>query len=276
MFCQVKNWSCQVRQCYGATTLEHRLVESTTLTRYIEVADALRDKIRSGRWKPGDPLPRTSDLATQHGTSRATITHALAELGRDGLITYRSARTGWHVSHPPPRRRVSRTRLAASERAEGRGFFLTDAAHVGASPQVDTTVSTVSADPDVAGRLDLAVGDQVVQRHRVMRLDSQPAQIATGSIPAAIAAGTPIEYAHPGDGGIVDRLAELGYPITTHIERVRPERTATAVESAEFDLLADRVCEVVRVSYSDTRPVLTELIALPPHAVELIYEIPAE
>lgn len=242
-----------------------------------QIASDLRDRIAAGEIAAGHRMPQNYDLAKQYRTSRATVALSLARLGREGWVVFRDKLHGWAVAEQPRRRRLSRNRLSSAERARGRGFFLTDAADMHATPEVETTVCRTSADADTAARLEIDEDELVVQRHRVMSLDGAPAQIAVGSVPATIAADTALEQEHPGDGGIVARLADLDHAPVRHIERVIPERLATETEARLLALPAEStVCEIVRISYdADDGPVLTEHIVMGGRTVELVYEIPA-
>lgn len=245
--------------------------------KYARIAAGIRDAITSGEWAPGDRLPTTTELARTWATSRATIAHALGRLGREGVITYLSDRGGWQVAGPPRRRRLSRARFSRAEAETSRGFFLTDAHQAGAPAHVETTVATIPARGRVATLLQIPDGADVVQRHRVTSIGDRTAHIAIGHVPAEIAAGTPIESEHPGPGGIVARLAELGHQITRHVESVWPARPASTAELEALGLEAGAsVCQVTRVSYAGDRPVLVELIVMPPAEVELVYDLPAE
>ena len=236
--------------------------------KYARIAAGIRDAIASGEWAPGDRLPTTTELARTWATSRATIAHALGRLGREGVITYLSDRGGWQVAGPPRRRRLSRARFS---RAEAH-----DALQAGAPAHVETTVATIPARGRVATLLQIPDGADVVQRHQVMSIGERTAHIAIGHVPAEIAAGTPIESEHPGPGGIVARLAELGHQITRHVESVWPARPASTAELEALGLEAGAsVCQVTRVSYAGDRPVLVELITMSGMDVELVYEIPA-
>src|SRR5690606_21686569 len=184
--------------------------------KYARIAAGIRDAIASGEWAPGDRLPTTTELARTWATSRATIAHALGRLGREGVITYLSDRGGWQVAGPPRRRRLSRAQFS---RAEAH-----DALQAGAPAHAETTVATIPARGRVATLLQIPDGADVVQRHQVMSISDRTAHIAIGHVPAEIAAGTPIESEHPGPGGIVARLAELGHQITRHVESVWPAR----------------------------------------------------
>ncbi|TGB12720.1 GntR family transcriptional regulator [Streptomyces sp. MZ04] len=51
-----------------------------------DIADALRDRIRSGALKPGDRLPTQAVLAEEFGVERGTVRQALRTLQGDGLL----------------------------------------------------------------------------------------------------------------------------------------------------------------------------------------------
>ncbi|MEW2525675.1 winged helix-turn-helix domain-containing protein [Streptomyces sp. NPDC047071] len=53
-----------------------------------DIADALRDRIRTGTLKPGDRLPTQARLAEEFGVERGTVRQALHGLHRDGLINH--------------------------------------------------------------------------------------------------------------------------------------------------------------------------------------------
>lgn len=57
--------------------------------RYIEVADAIRADIQSGRNPVGSFLPSEPVLATNHGVSRSTVRAALSHLQGMGFVTRR-------------------------------------------------------------------------------------------------------------------------------------------------------------------------------------------
>ncbi len=70
---------------------------------YRQLADALRDQIRSGRLRPDDRLPVEPTLCRQYRVGRETVRQALAVLRGEGLVeTSRGIGT---VVCPPPERR---------------------------------------------------------------------------------------------------------------------------------------------------------------------------
>jgi DNA-binding transcriptional regulator YhcF (GntR family) len=52
-----------------------------------EIADTLRDRIRSGELRPGERLPTQAELAEEFGVERGTVRQALRALQDDGLLS---------------------------------------------------------------------------------------------------------------------------------------------------------------------------------------------
>jgi hypothetical protein len=65
------------------------------------IADALRERVRSGDLRSGDPLPSERGLASEFGVNRLTLRKALDVLTAEGLITRQHGR-GSFVASPPP------------------------------------------------------------------------------------------------------------------------------------------------------------------------------
>lgn len=65
-------------------------------------AEVLR-RIRSGAWKPGEPIPHEADLAEELGCARTTVNRALREVAESGLIE-RRRRAGSRVAARPVRK----------------------------------------------------------------------------------------------------------------------------------------------------------------------------
>ena len=59
---------------------------------YLQVRDALVQRISSGAWKPGSAIPNESDLAGEMGVSAGTVRRALQTMEADRLITRRQGR----------------------------------------------------------------------------------------------------------------------------------------------------------------------------------------
>lgn len=68
--------------------------------RYLTVAAALRARLASGDYPPGQLLPSEADLAAVHDVSRVTIRKALGELKTERLIDSRQG-FGWYAVAAP-------------------------------------------------------------------------------------------------------------------------------------------------------------------------------
>ena len=71
----------------------------SSLPVYVQIADALRQKIISGALNPGDILPSESSICEAYGVSRDTARKSLIQLENDGLIFSRP-KVGYFVSTP--------------------------------------------------------------------------------------------------------------------------------------------------------------------------------
>ncbi|HXR63671.1 MAG TPA: PLP-dependent aminotransferase family protein [Rudaea sp.] len=68
---------------------------------FLQLANAVADEIRSGRLKPGEPLPGSRELAAQLGINRNTVMASYGELAAEGLVDTRVG-GGTFVSEPTP------------------------------------------------------------------------------------------------------------------------------------------------------------------------------
>ena len=57
-----------------------------TAPKYVRVADAIREQIRSGQLKPGDRLPSTKKLQEEYAVSYGSIRGAMLVLKAEGLV----------------------------------------------------------------------------------------------------------------------------------------------------------------------------------------------
>jgi GntR family transcriptional regulator, arabinose operon transcriptional repressor len=69
---------------------------STGLNKRRQIVDAMRSRIRSGTFRPGDRIPSDSELVREFGVSRPTVAKALQELQECGLVQ-RKAGSGTYV-----------------------------------------------------------------------------------------------------------------------------------------------------------------------------------
>jgi GntR family transcriptional regulator len=66
---------------------------------YLQLRDALAERIARGEWKPGSAIPNEGDLAREFGVSAGTMRKALSLLENEHIITRRQGR-GTYVNDP--------------------------------------------------------------------------------------------------------------------------------------------------------------------------------
>ncbi|MER5183613.1 GntR family transcriptional regulator [Streptomyces sp. NPDC002896] len=78
-----------------------------------DIADALRERIRTGALKAGDRLPTQADLALEFGVERGTVRQALKTLQDDGLLANISKGSPPRIAAPAPTRQGPQPTMVA-------------------------------------------------------------------------------------------------------------------------------------------------------------------
>src|SRR3989442_12326795 len=73
------------------------IYRNSPLPRYYQLKEILRERTRSGEWKPGDLIPSERELSEQYGISRMTARQAITDLVNEGVF-YREQGKGTFVS----------------------------------------------------------------------------------------------------------------------------------------------------------------------------------
>jgi GntR family histidine utilization transcriptional repressor len=142
------------------------LMEHSPSALYERVKSFIRQKSRSGEWKPGDRIPSENDLVRGLGVSRMTINRALRELSEVGELV-RRAGVGTFVAEPRPQSTLLMiARIGDEVRARGHRY--------------DWSVimkAKESAARDSASALDLAKGSPVFHLVTVHYENGVPVQL---------------------------------------------------------------------------------------------------
>ncbi|HWH01150.1 MAG TPA: GntR family transcriptional regulator [Pilimelia sp.] len=241
---------------------------------YRQIADQLRRAIERGEYD-GDEgrLPSESELMTQYDVSRVTARRALGVLVTDGLVLAQHGR-GWFVRRKPPVKRLGSDRFA--RRGEGKAAFTVDMEASNRPFRVEVLhVGRAAAPEEVGARLGVASGDEVVVRRRRYLAEEQPIEVATSYIPLDVAAGTPIEEANPGPGGIYARMEDKGFTFERYDEEIAA-RMPTEEEARLLQLPpASPVIHLVRTAVADGRAVEVCDTVMNAAAFVLHYSLPA-
>lgn len=147
---------------------------------YRQIADQLRDAIRSGELAPGSQLPSERELVERYGTASQTVREAIKVLKGEGLVVGMRGRGVYVRTRPPLVLRLEATRRYVSQASA--------AARDAEARLLDVELTTASA--EIAGRLDVPVGIDVLVRRYLLLLDGEPAQTSESYFPGDLASGT--------------------------------------------------------------------------------------
>lgn len=193
---------------------------------YLQIADAIREQLRSGAYPPGAKIPTEQALRERWGISITTIRAALDQLRAEGLITSRRGSGVFVRERTTPRR-------LATDVAMFDGWY-TELARRGLQPGSTTTVTRAPAPAQVAEALGLEADAEVVIRERLMRPQDRPIEmLATSYFPAWVVEQAP-NLADPSRGGTPRWLREAFGP--TWSEDVLAARMPTPAELERLEL----------------------------------------
>jgi GntR family transcriptional regulator len=240
---------------------------------YRQIADHLRGEIEQGQREPGTQLPSESQLMATYDVSRVTARRALQVLVTDGLVTAEHGR-GWFVRRKPPVKRLGSDRFA--RRSQGKAAFTVDMEASNRPFRVEVLfVGRGDVPADMAERLGISPGDEVVVRRRRYFAEEQPIEVATSYIPLDVAAGTLIEQPNPGPGGIYARMEDQGMTFERYDEEITA-RMPTEEETRLMQLApASPVFNLVRTAIADGRAVEVCDTVMDASAFVLSYTLPA-
>ncbi|MFJ9623751.1 GntR family transcriptional regulator [Streptomyces sp. NPDC101181] len=243
-------------------------------TPYLQVADALRARLRAGEWKVGDKLPSRARFAEEYGVGQSVAQRAVERLIAEGILEGRAG-SGTYVRRARERRRMLRSRL---RELRGDSPFRAHMRDQGAAGvwECDST-ARVPATEDIAGRLAIEPGDLCVMTDYEFLADGQPVQLARSWEPMAITDGTPVllpEMGPKGKIGVVERMRSIDVHIVTAIEVPRPARATREHANLLGIPLGDLVTRLERTYFdAEGRPVETADIIVPDSRWEIAYEI---
>ena len=191
---------------------------------YYRLENHLRESIRSGTLRPGDPIPPESQLCQQFSVSRTTVRQALSRLVYEGLIRRHRGR-GSFVAEP----RLEHSKMFLSFEEEMRARGATTGIKL-------LDMRTEPAVDKIADNLRLAVGAPVVVLERLRFVDGQVVGYEIRYLPKSIGdALTPDEIHNQPLVPAVRRI--LGKPRTKLVLRV----TASTTRKHEAKLLETKV-----------------------------------
>lgn len=243
-------------------------------TPYLQVADALRARIKAGEWAVGEKLPSRARFAEEYGVGQSVAQRAMERLIIEGLLEGRSG-SGTYVRRPRERLRMVRSRHRESR---GGSPFRADMKEQGRGGTWESRSEARTPAPDhIAERLAIEPGELCVVTKYEFLADGLPVQLSESWEPMAITDGTPVVLPEMGPhagAGVVERMRSIGVEIDTAVEIPRPARASQEQANLLGISVGDLVMEIERTYYdADGRPVETADIVVPDIRWEIAYEI---
>lgn len=207
------------------------------------LAVLFRERITSGFWSEGKALPSEAELCAAHGVSRGTVRQALATLRNEGLLV------GGRGKPPQVARAVPSQPFASFM------SFTEWAQSMGKRPgQKTLEIARRGAEEELAGRMGLQPGDQVVQLLRLRSLDGVPTMVERGNFVPDV--GNLLFEFDPDSGSIFGFLTSRGKDLA----RGRHVIDAVAADKVDAGMLGVDVGTALlreqRLTYDQTGRVL--------------------
>jgi GntR family transcriptional regulator len=159
---------------------------------YQQIADDLRSRIESGDLPPGRQLPTELELRDQYGASRNTVRDAIKRLSGLGLVESRPG-SGTFVTQKidPFVTVLTEDPDTGYGGGEGAGYLSQVSAVHRKADTSPVRVELKPAPPEVALRLRITPGEQVVLRHQERFIDKTPYSLQTSFYPFESATRAP-------------------------------------------------------------------------------------
>ncbi len=187
------------------------------------IADALRDDLAEGRYRPGDKLPTEAALAERFGVNRHTVRHGLSALIAEGLIRTRRGAGAFVAATPTDypigkRVRFHENLIAAGRRPE----------------KCILHVEERAATTGEARALGITPGDPVCAYHGLSLADGQPIALFESMFPRARLPG--IAEALGETSSVTEALRAVGVSDYTRASTRLTATRATATQALHLQI----------------------------------------
>ena len=146
---------------------------------HVQVELLITEKIRSGEWKPGKRIPPERELMALANISRATVRQALDTLVHKGLLDRIQGR-GTFVKLPMLEQSLDNIVYSFYQQLQARGVRLRDEI---------LAAEVIRATDDMAERLQIEVGDEVMHLKRMRYLKGAPLMLNIAYLPYELCPG---------------------------------------------------------------------------------------
>lgn len=144
---------------------------------YRQIKLLLTDRLESGEWKPGEPIPSEIDLAHRFSVSQGTVRKAVNELARENVLVRRQGRGTFVATHANEHTQLGFLRITPDERTvETLEAELVDCRRV-------------KADAATARQLEVETGSPLMRLRRVLSINGRRVIHEEAKVPADLFPG---------------------------------------------------------------------------------------
>ncbi|WFB07613.1 GntR family transcriptional regulator [Streptomyces sp. LX-29] len=240
---------------------------------YLRVADDLRKKIVGGELPPHARLPSQARIREVYGVSDTVALEARKVLMAEGLVEGRSG-SGTYVREQPVQRRLSRTGYRSPTRCTP---FRQEQADEQSRGTWESSSERGAASTEVAVRLRIEPGEEVMRTRYVFRSAGEPAMLSTSWEPLAVTGRTPVMLPEEGPlagRGVVDRMAAIGLVVDNVAEEVSARPGLAEETLALGGVPGHAVLVVSRTFFVGRRPVETADVVTLAERYRIAYHLP--
>jgi GntR family transcriptional regulator len=152
------------------------LDKASPIPLYYQLQNTIRELIRSQRINPGERLPSLNDFASSYDVSLAVVRQAVHGLVQEGMVEAHQGR-GLFVGQPKRKYYLDLLNPQLYENAAQMGVRL---------KIVDHTRQVLPASKSVAERLELPIGERVIQALKIYYANDIPVELAYVYFPYSV------------------------------------------------------------------------------------------
>lgn len=241
---------------------------------YRRIAEDLRHQINTGVLTPGSQLPTEQEIGKQYDVSRNTVRLAIGMLANEGAIistpgrgTFVRANTviSYHASWAESQDRHG------SDQADAYRAEVELQGH--SSDYREFSMRVISADADLATRLDVDADSSLVSRSFVRLVDGEPSSLQDSFYAMDVAQECGLLTPRDIPGGTIRAMAEHGYIEVGYVDELTA-RMPTPDEARRLRLgSGSPVLVYVRTTYTKDRPLRTTLTIFAAERNRVLYEL---
>lgn len=227
------------------------LQDDARIPMYAQLKASLLSDISTGKYSPGEHIPAEPELGERYGVSRITVRKAIKELVDEGYLIKKQGK-GTFVRRHVIDRKIEYV-MGFTESLERAGYH--------ASSEV-LGREIIPADHNLADKLGIAVGDDVLYIRRVRKGDGIPVMMENNYFPA-----NRFGFLEHADlSGSLYRLLSDKYDI----HPINPKTTTLSMALADADL-AKQMNVVVGTPFFEIRTLICDQDDRPVHVGHQFY-----